>query len=295
MCRWMAWQGQDVLLEELLFKTEHGLIDQSLHSKMGAETTNCDGFGVGWYGTGEGPGLYRSIMPAWGDRNLRHLAAHIESPLFLAHIRATTGTPVQETNCHPFAHGQWLFLHNGVVADFHRIRRDLMMSVSPDLFADVVGSTDSEVLFHLGLTFGFDDDPIHALEHVIGLVEAVGHEHGIEYPFQGTMALTDGATIWAVRYSSEGHSRTLFASADVRSLQALHPDNPRLALLREEDRIIVSEPLGDLAGAWHEIPEATAVTVRPGGVLEHRPFVPAVPEPLAPGGLARPSAPSRAG
>jgi predicted glutamine amidotransferase len=94
MCRWMAWHGQAVMIEELLIKPKHGLIDQSLHSRLGAETTNGDGFGVGWYGTGEGPGLYRSISPAWNDPNLRHLASHIESPLFLAHVRATSGSPV---------------------------------------------------------------------------------------------------------------------------------------------------------------------------------------------------------
>ena len=89
MCRWMAWSGQPVIIEELLFQPKHGLIDQSLHSRMGAETTNGDGFGVGWYGEGEGPALYRSVSPAWGDANLRHLAAHIESPLFMSHAGAT--------------------------------------------------------------------------------------------------------------------------------------------------------------------------------------------------------------
>src|ERR687897_872928 len=94
MCRWNAYFGQPVLIDELLFRTQHGLIDQSLHSRMGVETTNGDGFGVGWYGTGEGPGVYHSVMPAWGDANLRDLAAHIESPLFVAHVRATSGTAV---------------------------------------------------------------------------------------------------------------------------------------------------------------------------------------------------------
>src|SRR3954463_13630931 len=91
MCRWMAWHGQPVIIEELLFNSPHGLIDQSLHSRLGAETTNGDGFGVGWYGTGEGPGVFHSVSPAWGNANLRELAAHIESPLFLAHVRATSG------------------------------------------------------------------------------------------------------------------------------------------------------------------------------------------------------------
>ena len=100
MCRWMAWSGQPMLMEELLFKTQHGLVDQSLHSRLGVETTNGDGFGLGWYGAGEGPGMYHSVAPAWSNANLRELAAHIEAPMFLAHVRATTGTPVQETNCH---------------------------------------------------------------------------------------------------------------------------------------------------------------------------------------------------
>src|SRR5271166_4372008 len=158
MCRWMAWHGQDLLIEELLFKPEHGLIDQSLHSRKGAETTNGDGFGVGWYGTGEGPGVYRSISPAWSDPNLRHLASHIESPLFLAHVRATSGTAVQETNCHPYLHGRWLFVHNGLINEFRTLHRELVLAVDPSLFADIQGSTDSELLFHLALTDVLEDD-----------------------------------------------------------------------------------------------------------------------------------------
>jgi predicted glutamine amidotransferase len=274
MCRWMAWHGQPVLLDELLFKTQHGLVDQSLHSRLGAETTNGDGFGVGWYGLGEGPGVYRSVLPAWGDANLRHLAAHIAAPLFLSHVRATSGTAVQETNCHPFAHDRWLFVHNGVVNGFPQLRRDLMLAVAPELFAGVQGSTDSEVLFHLALTFGLDADPIEAIEQTIGCVEETGRRHGVEFPFQGSIGVSDGTTLWAFRYSSEGRSRSLFVSADAQALRALHPENPRIQRLSDEDRLIVSEPLADLPGAWHEIPEATAVTVSPGGEVRQQAFAP---------------------
>src|SRR4051794_14815296 len=93
MCRWMAWFGQPVLIEELLFNTQHGIVDQSLHARMGAEPTNGDGFGLGWYGTGTGPGIYRNVSPAWSDTNLRELAGHLESPLFFAHVRAAIGSP----------------------------------------------------------------------------------------------------------------------------------------------------------------------------------------------------------
>jgi glutamine amidotransferase len=270
----MAWLGQDVLLEELLFKTQHGLIDQSLHARMGAETTNGDGFGVGWYGTGRGPGVYHSVAPAWGDANLRELAAHIESPLFLAHVRATSGTAVQETNCHPFRHGDWLFVHNGLIGDFPVLHRDLAIAVAPELFPSIHGSTDSEVLFHLALTFGLQDDPLAALEATIGLVEETARRHGVEPAVQASIGVSDGRRLWAVRYATGGGARTLFASADVESLQRLHPDNPRLQLLREGDRLVVSEPLADLPGAWHEIPEATGVVVEHGGGIEDRPFRP---------------------
>jgi predicted glutamine amidotransferase len=265
MCRWNAWFGQPIAPDELLYRTVHGLIDQSLHSRMGAETTNGDGFGLGWYSPGRPiPGRYRSITPAWSDPNLRDLAEHIESPLWLAHIRATSGTAVQQTNCHPFRQGRWLFVHNGVLNGFHQYRRDLLLTVDPSHFDAISGSTDSEVLFYLALTFGLEGDPLGAVERAVGVVEAVGRQHGVEHPVQMTLGFSNGETLWAVRYSSEGKSRTLYASADAHAVQALHPENERFARLRDEDRVVVSEPLSDLPGVWVEVPEATALVIQPG-------------------------------
>jgi predicted glutamine amidotransferase len=274
MCRWMAWLGQPLLVEELLFEAQHGIVDQSLHARMGAEPTNGDGFGLGWYGTGAGPAVYRSVSPAWADANLRDLAAHIESQLFLAHVRAAIGSAVQQTNCHPFRHGRWLFVHNGFIAGFDILRRDLMLAVDPALFAEVQGSTDTEVVFHLALTFGLKEDPIRALEMTVGLVEEAAGHHGIAGAVQASFGVSDGASLWAVRYATEGRARSLFASGDVDAVRSLHPDNPRLQRLSPDDRLIVSEPFSDLPGVWREIPEATAVKVRRGGVLEERPFHP---------------------
>jgi predicted glutamine amidotransferase len=278
MCRWMAFYGQPVLLEELLFKPKHGLIDQSLHSRMGAETTNGDGFGVGWYGTGKGPGLYHSISPAWGDTNLRHLAGHIESPLFLAHVRATSGTAVQQTNCHPYQHDRWLFVHNGLINDFHVIRRELAFAIAPERFPEIQGSTDSELLFHLALTNGLEQDPLAALERTIGFVEATAARHGIDRAIQASIGVSDGERLWALRYSTEGKSRTLFVSGDAHAIKQLHPENANLQRLRDEDRVVVSEPIADLPGAWQEIPESTALSILPGGAHEMRPFRPFAPQ-----------------
>jgi glutamine amidotransferase len=49
--------------------------------------------------------------------------------------------------------------------------------------------------------------------------------------------------------------------------------------MREGDTLIVSEPLADLPGAWHEIPESTAVVVEPGGTHELQRFSPHVAAP----------------
>lgn len=192
MCRWMAWFGQSVLIEELVFKTQHGIVDQSLHARLGAEPTNGDGFGLGWYGGGDGPGVYRNVAPAWSDENLRELAAHVESPLFFAHVRAAIGSPVQQTNCHPFRRGRWLFVHNGYVGDFHALRRDLMLRIDPDRFSDVEGSTDTEVIFHLALTLGLERDPLGALEQTVGLIEDTARHRGASSPSRSRTCRASG-------------------------------------------------------------------------------------------------------
>jgi glutamine amidotransferase len=278
VCRWNAYFGQPLVIDELLFQTQHGLIDQALHSREGVETTNGDGFGVGWYGPDKGgmPGRYRSVTPAWSDANLREMAPHIDSPLMLAHIRATTGTPVQQTNCHPFRHGRWLFVHNGAINGFHEYRRELLLAIEPALFDGIAGSTDSETLFYLALTFGLENDPIGAVAQAIGLVEATGRAHGVEYPMQGTLGISNGERLWAIRYSSEHKSRTLYVSADRETVQALYPDNPRFQRLTDEDRLIVSEPLSDLPGLWNAVPESTALVIQPGTDEQH-PFEPRMP------------------
>jgi glutamine amidotransferase len=273
MCRWLAYSGSPILLETLLYAPKNSLIVQSLHSRLGAEETNGDGFGIGWYGAYETPAVFHSIEPAWNDRNLRELAGHIKASVVFAHIRASTGSPVQQTNCHPFRHGRWLWMHNGLIHDFHTVKRDLVLAIDPELYPEIEGTTDSETLFHVALTFGLEEDPPTAVQRAIGLVETVGRQHGVEYPFQGTIATTDGECIWAFRYSSEGKSRTLFFSTDVRALRAMYPENELLREVDDESRLVVSEPLGELAGAWNEVPESSWGVIQPGQDELH-PFVP---------------------
>ena len=277
MCRWLAYTGSPVVLTEVLYTPVHSLIDQSLHSRLGAETTNGDGFGIGWYDSGPMPGVFRSIEPAWNDQNLHELAGHIRSPLFFAHIRAAIGSAVQQTNCHPFRHGRWLFMHNGFIDGFAKMKRDLVLAIDPSLFPQIMGTTDTEVLFHLALTFGLDDDPPQALARAIGLVEAHGHAQNVDYPFQGTIATTNGDSLWVFRYSSQGRSRSLYFTRDVPTLREQYPDREILREVSDDTRLVVSEPIGDLPGAWIEMPEASYGVVSKAGD-QLLPFAPKPPQ-----------------
>jgi predicted glutamine amidotransferase len=278
MCRWMAYSGEPILADDLLFRPQHSIIDQSLHAQLGGFTTNGDGFGIGWYGDGDGtePTVYKSTHPAWNDENLREIATQIRTPLLFAHVRASSGTPVQRSNCHPFRYGRWLWMHNGSLAGFQEVKRDLVMEVDAALYPAIEGSTDTETLFFLALTFGLADDPPAAVARAVGFVEDVGRRHGVEHPVHMTVATSDGKSTWVFRYSSEKATSSLYYSTDISQLRRLYPELDVLEGLGADTRLIVSEPLRDLPGAWNEVPEGTWGFVRRD---EHdiQPFQPTVP------------------
>jgi predicted glutamine amidotransferase len=269
MCRWLGYFGSPLRLEDLVYNPTHSLIEQSRSARLTSHVTNADGFGLDWYGTRSLPGVYRSVSPAWSDRNLQELCAQLESPLFLAHIRASTGTPVQQTNCHPFRHGRWLFVHNGFVAQHERLRRDLVLAVDPRLFVHIEGTTDSELLFFLALTFGLDDEPLPALERMVGFVEATAGRQEVAEPLQMTAGLSDGERLYAVRYASgEVVPNSLYVSHDVRDVRLLYPEDERFRHVSDEARAVVSEPLASLPGLWREVPPSSALVVQPGAYDE---------------------------
>ena len=273
MCRWLAYSGRPVYLSELVFETENSLIEQSFAAKHGPSTTNGDGFGIGFFADRELPGVYRDLRPAWNDANLRDLAHQIRSPLFIAHSRATTGTRVQRTNCHPFRHGRWLFVHNGLIRDFERVRRDLAFELPAELFSRLEGTTDSELMFLLAVHLGLEEQPLPALERMVGLVEDVGRRKGVEFPMQMTLGLLDGERVLAVRYSSEGSSRSLFHNKRPSTVGGLNPD---MSDPGKDAVLVVSEPLTDMDEAWEAIPESTSVLVQK-GELARRSFEPRRP------------------
>ena len=256
MCRWAAWIGSPIFLEELISRPGHSLIAQSHCASECKTNINADGFGVAWYGERPQPGLFRDVYPAWSDPNLRSIAEQVRSGLFLAHVRASTGTATSRNNCHPFAHGPWSFMHNGQVGGFDRFRRQADMMIPDALYASRKGATDSEALFLIALAEGLEADPAGALARAAAKLTALAHAHDGTPAFRCTAALSDGRRLIVLRASSDGQSPSLYHRWDAR--------------LR--GRAVVSEPLEKDAG-WQAIPEGT-LTIFEGEAVSQSVFPP---------------------
>ena len=134
MCRWLVFLSEeDFLLADVVIEPANSLIKQSFdggfHPGL-CETNNmvlnADGFGLGWYGR-SGAAIFRSVTPAWNNRNLRELCRSVESSCVFAHVRAATpGSVISESNCHPFRCGPLLFQHNGHIEQYARIKRRVL-------------------------------------------------------------------------------------------------------------------------------------------------------------------------
>ncbi len=273
MCRWLAYSGSPIEVSRLIFDLDHSLIDQSVSARRDSSTTNGDGFGIGWYDGREAPGLYRHTQPAWNDSNLKDLAYHVRSHMFVAHVRAATGTAIQQSNCHPFRYGRWIFVHNGRIRGFRHIKRQLAMAIPEELFPEIAGTTDSELMFYLALGFGMEEDVVEGVSRMVGYVEDVGRAAGVDHPVQMTLGIADGERLFPFRHSSQRSSRTLYHSKSVSALRELVPVelHDRLRGFSDDARAIVSEPLTELADPWEEIPESVCVAVSNGDV-ERTPF-----------------------
>lgn len=131
--------------------------------------------------------------------------------------------------------------HNGPIREFPRVRRELLAAVDDSLFPCIEGTTDSETMFDVGADLRARAPPRRGIERMVGC-----------------------------------DSRSLYFSTRMDTLKALDPELVELAALSDETRVVVSEPLGDLPGAWNEVPECHFGVVQP-GADEPRAFTPAVP------------------
>jgi predicted glutamine amidotransferase len=257
MCRWIAYRGQVTALENYVTEPEHSLAAQSLAALESTASINGDGFGLGWYGSHPEPGLYRETRPAWSDENLRYLCRHLFSHLFFAHVRAATGTAVMRPNCHPFASGRWLFMHNGFIGNWNRLRRKVENLIPEALYPSRLGTTDSEAVFLAIMGAGIDADPVAATETVVRILCNFINENDVGERLRFTAALTNGVDLYAFRFAENDIANSLYFSE------------------RAGDVIVVSEPL-DCHSEWTEIPPSHVLVAKKNRDVEIIPFSPLI-------------------
>lgn len=243
MCRWMAYMGAPRVIEALVYDGKRALCGQAQHSYQAKLGVHGDGGGLGWYGRQPEPGLYRNPGPAWADPNLRELTRMVESHIFFAHVRASTGAPNLFVNCHPFRCERWLFMHNGQIGGFRLLKRQLEGRLSDRAHAAIEGGTDSELMFQLMVTEGLEHNPESAIRRTVEQIERLRRDHRIDEAFRATFAVTNGKTVWAVRWSSD------------HLAPSLHQ--------KEQDGgvLVVSEPLDEDTSSWREITANSLISV----------------------------------
>jgi glutamine amidotransferase len=245
MCRFLGYIGQPVFLDSLLVEPAASLIAQSLAAREAKTIVNGDGCGIGWYGERDEPGLYHGVLPAWSDSNLSSLCRQLRSRLFLAHVRSATTGEVSAANCHPFAAGRHLFMHNGQIGDYERVRRRVDALIPDALYSKRRGNGDSEAIFLAALGRGLATDPQGAVVATLQSVRRIMRNAGITKPLRFAAIHTDGAVLRCYRWSSDERA-------------------PSLYWRRTEAGVVVaSEPIDD--AVWEMVPPGSVMTIDAAG------------------------------
>jgi len=232
MCRWVFYYGDEVCISKIIYGAYHGLANMADGAGYtpGVERdirrnheVNVHGCGIGWYGSCPTKGFkdakglcsysrpccYTTIAAPSHDRNLRSLSKAISTSLLFGHVRAAgPGASVHEYNCHPFYNGRYMFMHNGEVSNFKKIRRMLLATLRDDLFEHISGTTDSEVLFALVLNQLPDTNSCQTHERMENAVKeamCVIMRASRGKSSSMNLAFTDGETVVAARYRNSTH------------------------------------------------------------------------------------------
>ena len=259
MCRWVAYSGPQILLEDVVFNPKHSLVHQSFSARESAITTNADGFGVAWYGAQSEPGLFKDILPAWHDENLRSISRQIESHLFFAHVRASTGTGVTRANCHPFTFQNWSFMHNGKLGGWSDHRREMEGLIDDAFYSERAGATDSEALFLIALSHGLLQDPMGGFTSALSKILRIQAAGEVAEPTRISAALSDGKSIWALRYSSDGQSPSMYVGAPFKGPHGTTKDYITT---------LASEPFDTQDDHWRAVEESCFLHINDGTVTQ---------------------------
>jgi len=170
--------GNEVSVADAITKHGHGLVDVARNSVYAPgfeeedqfdksevltlnHRTNGNGFGVGFYHANpkvKKPAVLRDCKPIWHSNNLDPIASFVRSPLVFGHVRWAEKGTMSEQNCHPFTHGVYMFMHNGDIWKFHKIKSAMLALITSlfdsvtkdhDMECEIKGTTDTEHMFWL--------------------------------------------------------------------------------------------------------------------------------------------------
>lgn len=256
MCRLLAYLGEPMKTEPLVFAGSHSLYQQSWAPReLLSGSVNADGYGVAWYTDGH-PARIADTRPIWHAHDLRNTLGAISSGCVVAALRnGTPGIPLDPSGVPPLVFEQWTFALNGFVPDFRtRHMRELRASLPDALYGRLAGSSDSETLFLLC---------VGALQNGESLEEALMSTARLVYArlegeeAQLNMVLTNGRSIAALR------------SATVVPTNSLHlADRQPFA---PGGIVLASEPL-DAVSEWTPIPSHSWLRIELDGSRTVAPF-----------------------
>jgi glutamine amidotransferase len=263
MCRFVAYTGEDILLNEVLVKPENSLVLQSLHAREASEVpTNGDGFGIGWYmpSISRNPGIFTSIFPAWNDQNLLHITYKIKSPCFFGHVRAASVGGINAYNCHPFFYERWMLMHNGNIGDFILIKRHIRRMLDDEYYQWIQGETDSEHLFALFLQLIRNKkikditEVAETLLQTLSIIRELICMYGAGGTSYYNLCLTDGERMIATRYCSDKKFKPSSLHYVICHDDEQSSSPKKHAHQKPKYVLISSERLTDLKQDWKTVP-----------------------------------------
>jgi len=279
MCRWIMYFGNEVSVADAITKYGHGLVNVAGNSvcvhtggvdeeeqfeKYETLTLNHrkngNGFGVGFYHANQKrkkATVLRDSKPTWHWNNQDPIATFVKSPLVFGHLCCTENGPMSEVNCHPFMYGAYMFMHNGDIWRFHKIKSAILALITSlfdtvtkehDLEREIKGTTDSEHIFWLILaviakkkeTLDFSEAVCTPKELMECLKDAIVHILTLVNKIVGqvgggcllNLCLSDGDKVIITRFrSTYCQPASLYFTLRARGI-TLHP--PMLEHLDEE-------------------------------------------------------------
>jgi len=284
----LGYVGSPVSVEDVLYGSELSLVKQTTDARMLA-MLNLAGIGVmAWDARSVNPDqpfVYRNTHVAVFDRNLRALAGKVRAHAMLAHVRGVpynSTVQINEQNIHPFRFGEvrLAMAHNGDLAGFRDHRFDLLKFIKPDFARRIEGSTDSEWIYAILMSFleqpygSVDpDDLLHALQKTLHVIREVRANHGITRSSSVNLMACDGDTLMAVRFTFDfgrfetnalqGSSQFLSQWYTLGRDYGLHEGEWKLTggASGADSVLVASEPLTRDTSVWVEVPEYAALLV----------------------------------